>query len=231
MTPTPVSTSPQPTAPQPLLRELLVQVRTSAVATLALAIVVCGIYPLVVCGIAQLAFPDRANGLLIVDTDGKVRGSALLGQSFSADKYFHPRPSAAGNGYAAGASAGTNLGPTSAKLIEGQADDPATKDTDESFSGVKQLAEQYRKTNGLAAETSVPADAVTRSASGLDPHITPANARFQAARVAKTRRVTLDVVNRLIAQHTEGREFGLLGEPRVNVVKLNLALDTLPTSN
>jgi K+-transporting ATPase ATPase C chain len=210
---------------QSALRYLLGQIGTSAVATLVLAVLLCGLYPLAVWGIAQVVFHDKANGSLVVGRDGRVRGSYLLGQSFAGEKYFQPRPSAAGNGYAADASSGTNLGPMSAKLIEGQPDDPATKDVDERFPGIKQLAAQYRKANGLAADTPVPADAVTRSASGLDPHISPVNARFQAPRVAKARGMGLEEVKRQVDQSTESRGLGLLGEPGVNVLKLNLALD------
>lgn len=199
--------------PQSALRYLLGQMGTSAVATLVLVVLLCGVYPLVVWGIAQVVFHDKANGSLVVGPDGKVHGSYLLGQSFAAEKYFQPRPSAAGAGYAADASGGTNLGPLSAKLIEGQPDDPATKDVDESFAGIKELAALYRKTNGLAGEAPVPADAVTRSASGLDPHISPANAAMQALRVARARGLTVDVVNRLIEQSTDGRDLGLLGNP------------------
>ena len=154
-----------------------------------------------------------------------VVGSELIGQSFTKPQYFHGRPSAAGSGYDAGASGGTNLGPTSAKLINGIADDPATKDADESYSGVKQLAEAYRTENGLAADAPIPADAVTRSASGLDPHISPENAAIQAARVAKARKMDVGAVQKLIADNTEGRALGILGEPVVNVLAVNRALD------
>jgi K+-transporting ATPase ATPase C chain len=207
------------------MRFLLGQIGVSAVATIVLAVIVSAIYPLVVWGISQVLFHNKANGSLVVDKDGKVRGSFLLGQSFASEGYFQPRPSAAGSGYAPDASSGTNLGPTSSKLIEGVPDDPATKDTDETFAGVKQLAEQYRKANGLSADIPVPADVVTRSGSGLDPHISPANALLQAPRVAKARTMSLDDVKRLIDQNTDGRGLGLLGEPGVNVVRLNLALD------
>jgi K+-transporting ATPase ATPase C chain len=212
--------------PQGALRSLSGQVGVSIVATLVLTLLVSVIYPLVVWGISQVVFNHKANGSLIVDKDGKVRGSSLLAQAFTGEQYFHPRPSAAGSGYAADASSGTNLGPTSVKLIDGLPDDPATADKDESFAGVRQLVEQYRKTNGLAPDAPVPADAVTRSSSGLDPHISQANALFQAPRVAKARDMALDDVKRLIEQNTDGRDLGLLGEAGVNVVRLNLALDT-----
>jgi K+-transporting ATPase ATPase C chain len=149
----------------------------------------------------------------------------LIGQSFTGPGYFHPRPSAAGAGYDAANSGGTNLGPTSAKLVNGVQDNPATKDTDGSFAGIKQLAQSYRKENGLPSGAPVPADAVTRSASGLDPDISPANAYLQAARVAKARGIPLDQIKRLIHEHTTGRQLGFLGEPRVNVLALNTALD------
>jgi K+-transporting ATPase ATPase C chain len=153
-------------------------------------------------------------------------GSDLIGQGFSAAAYFHPRPSAAGAGYDASASGGTNLGPTSAKLIHGihrtlasGGDDPGN------FDGIGDLAAAYRERNGLAAGAPVPADAVTRSGSGLDPHISPANAELQVARVAKARGLPEESVRRLVARNTRGRQLGFLGEPRVNVLLLNLALD------
>ncbi len=152
-------------------------------------------------------------------------GSALIGQQFTRPEYFHPRPSAAGSGYSGESSSGTNLGQTSAKLFEGTADDATTKNVDESFTGIKQLAEAYRKENGLAASFAVPVDAVTRSGSGLDPHISLANAKIQAARVAKARNLPLSDVLKAVKQYTQNRDFGFLGEPRVNVLLLNLGLD------
>ena len=175
--------------------------------TLILAVVCCGIYPLIVFAIAQAAFHDKANGSLIVDKDGTVRGSKLLGQPFAGEKYFHPRPSAAGNGYDAANSAGSNLGPTNQRLVERVHQDVTT----------------------LQAENPnqpVPIDLVTTSASGFDPHITPAAAEFQALRIAKERGITVDQLRALVRKHTEGRQFGFLGEPRVNVLELNLDLDT-----
>ena len=209
---------------QSVARQLIGHVGVAVVAMVALASLVSAVYPLIVWGLSQALFRDKANGSLIVQ-NGQIRGSYLLGQSFKGDQYFHPRPSAAGAGYAADASGGTNLGPTSAKLIEGLPDDPATKDVDESFAGIRQLAEQYRQSNGLAADVPVPADAVTRSASGLDPHISLANAQLQAARVAKARGKTVDEVRRFIRDNTQGRDLRFLGEQGVNVVRLNLALD------
>ena len=190
---------------KPLLHEL----RTALLATLALAVVCCGLYPLAVFGIAQLFFPAKANGSLIVDAKGTVLGSRLIGQPFSADKYFHPRPSSAGNGYDPTSSSGSNLGPTSQKLRD----------------AVAQNIADYRTQNGLATNAPVPADAVTSSGSGLDPHISLTNAGLQAPRVAKARGLSLDQVSDLIRKHTDPADLGLLGEPGVNVLRLNLALD------
>jgi len=178
-------------------------------ATLILSVVCCGLYPLAVFGIGQALFYDKANGSLIVDKDGNVRGSRLLGQRFSADKYFHPRPSAAGNGYDASNSGGSNLGPTSQKLRD----------------RIAQNVTDYRAQNGLATNAPVPADAVTASGSGLDPHISPQNAELQAARVAKARRIPVEQVRELIRLNTASADLGFLGEPGVNVVMLNLGLD------
>ena len=170
---------------------------------LAAFTVLCGIvYPLAVLGIAQAAFPVAANGSLVV-REGKIVGSALLGQPFAEDRYFHPRPSAAGDGYDATSSGGSNLGPTSAKLVE-------------------RVSAEIGKIGG---ERPVPADAVLASASGLDPHISPANAARQAARVAVARGLPESQVKELIARFTRGRELGILGESRVDVLALNLALD------
>lgn len=189
-------------------------------------IVVTGlVFPLVIYGLSQAMFPHQANGSLVRNAQGQAIGSELLGQMFSKPEYFHPRPSAAGSGYDAANSSGTNLGPTSDKLINGIPDDPATADADESYAGVKQLAALYRSTNGLSSDAQVPVDAVTRSASGLDPHISVANARIQAARVANARGLSRDAVEKIIDQHTDPRFLGVFGEPGVNVLKLNLALD------
>lgn len=204
-----------------MLRQLFPAFR----ATVVLAVLTGLLFPLVITGVAQVIFPAQANGSLIRDAGGQVIGSRLIGQPFSKPEYFHPRPSAAGSGYAGEASSGTNLGPTSAKLIQGIKDDPATKDTDESYAGVKQLVEAYRQENRLAPDARVPVDAVTRSASGLDPHISLANALLQAPRVAAARGADAERVTALIRRHTEGRDLGVLGEPRVNVLELNLSLD------
>jgi K+-transporting ATPase ATPase C chain len=180
-------------------------------------------YPLAVTGLAQVVFPDRANGSIVVDDKGREVGSELIGQGFANAAYVRPRPSS--SGYDAANSGGTNLGNTSKKLRDGQPDDPATKDVDESFTGVKDLAAAFRADNGLPAGVGVPADAVTRSASGIDPHVSPDTAMLQAPRIAKARGVAVDRVQAVIAEHTEGRELGFLGEPRVNVLAVNLALD------
>jgi potassium-transporting ATPase KdpC subunit len=204
---------------------MLKQFITALRATIVLALFTGVIFPLVVAGIAQALFPHQANGSLISDGGGKIIGSSLLAQAFTRPNYFHPRPSAAGSGYAGEASSGTNLGPTSSKLILGQKDNPATKDVDESFAGVKQLADSYRTENGLRFDYAVPVDAVTRSGSGLDPDISVPNALLQVPRVAKARTLPESVVKDLLSKNIEERQFGFLGEPRVNVLMLNLALD------
>lgn len=180
-------------------------------ATLVLAVVCCGLYPLIVFGVSQALFHDKANGSLIVGKDGAVRGSKLIGQNFASEKYFHPRPSAAGNGYDAANSGGSNLGPTSRKL----------NDT------IKDRIEAYRKENGLNADEPVPADAVTASGSGLDPEISVHNAELQVARVAKARGLREEKLRELIQQHITARDLGVLGDPGVNVLQLNLALDSV----
>jgi K+-transporting ATPase ATPase C chain len=193
------------------MKDFFSEIRGAIMSTLVLAVVCCGLYPLIVFGIGQLAFRDRANGSLIVDAAGTIRGSKLLGQGFTDPKYFHPRPSAAGNGYDAANSGGSNLGPTSQKLKD----------------AIKDRIDAYRKENGLNADQDVPADAVTASGSGLDPHISPRNAEFQVARVAQARGLSEDKVRELIRQSTEGRDLGILGDLGVNVLRLNLALDQL----
>ena len=191
------------------MNAIFTELRRAACATLALAVVCCGLYPLLVFGLAQALFPAKANGSLIVDASGVVRGSRLIGQPFAADKYFHPRPSAAGNGYDPTSSGGSNLGPTSQKLRD----------------AVAQNIADYRAQNGLATNAPVPADAVTASGSGLDPHISLDNARLQLDRVAKARGLKPEQVLALIQQYTDLADLGILGDPGVNVLRLNLALD------
>jgi K+-transporting ATPase ATPase C chain len=183
-------------------------------------------FPTVVWGVGRVAFPHEAGGSLIKDAKGNVVGSSLLGQTFTRPEYFHPRPSAAGAGYDAANSSGTNLGPTSDKLINGIKDDPATE-ADETYLGFGDLAKAYREENGLAHDAVIPADAATRSGSGLDPDISPGNAELQVSRVARARGLDAQRVKELVLQNTTGRTLGLLGEPRVNVLELNLALDGL----
>ncbi|HKY34813.1 MAG TPA: K(+)-transporting ATPase subunit C [Polyangiaceae bacterium] len=185
------------------------------------------VFPGVVWAIGRVVFPHQAGGSLIKDQKGNVVGSELLGQTFTRPEYFHPRPSAAGSGYDAANSSGTNLGPTSDKLVNGIKDDPTTKDADETYLGFKDLAAAYREENGLPKDAVIPADAATRSSSGLDPDVSPANADLQVARVAKARGLSAERVRQLVSRHTIGRTLGMLGEPRVNVLNLNLALDAL----
>lgn len=192
----------------------------------------CGLYPLAVYGLGQVLFPWQANGSLIDRAGNRATpdsavGSKLLGQAFSSPGYFHLRPSAAGSGYDGANSSGTNLGPISDKFLNGVVDDPSTKDVDESFAGVKQLVQAYRDENGLGADVLVPADAVTRSASGLDPHISARNADLQVARVAKARGLAEDRVRALVADRTDRRSLGIFGEEGVNATMLNIALDQL----
>lgn len=193
------------------MKRLVAELRGAIMATLILAIVCCGLYPLIVFGISQVLFHDKANGSLIIDKDGTVRGSRLLGQQFTAEKYFHSRPSAAGNGYDATSSGGSNLGPTSRKLSD----------------AIKNRMAAYRAENGLKATDPVPADAVTSSGSGLDPHISVRNAELQAPRVANARNRSVAEVLQLVRKNTDPPDLGFLGEPGVNVLKLNLALDDL----
>jgi K+-transporting ATPase ATPase C chain len=196
------------------MKAIFSELRAAILLTIVLAIVCCGIYPLIVYGIGQLAFRDKANGSIIYDASGNPIGSRLLGQQFSADKYFHPRPSSAGTGWDATSSGGSNLGPTSQKLHD----------------AIKQNVEDYRKQNSLSSDTPVPADAVTASGSGLDPHISLANASLQTARVAKARNLDSSKVKELIDAHTDGRSLGIFGEPGVNVLELNMALDAAQPS-
>jgi potassium-transporting ATPase KdpC subunit len=193
------------------MKKHLTELRAAVMVTLIFAVVLCGLYPLAVYGIGQLLFPDQANGSLIVDKAGTVHGSKLLGQQFTAGKYFQSRPSAAGNGYDATSSGGSNLGPTSSNLV----------------AAIAQRIADYRTANGLATNALVPADAVTASGSGLDPHISLANAELQAPRVAKARNISVEKVLELVRANTDPASLGFLGEPGVNVLKVNLALDSL----
>jgi K+-transporting ATPase ATPase C chain len=192
-------------------------------ATLVTLVLTGLVYPLAVTGLAQVMFPSRANGSMVTDDKGREVGSELIGQGFADAAYVRSRPSA--NSYDASNSGGTNLGTTSKKLRDGQPDDPATKDIDESFTGGKDLAAGFRADNGLPDDVLVPVDAITRSASGIDPHVSPDTALLQAPRIARARGVAVARVQAVIAAYTEGRELGLLGEPRVNVLAVNLALD------
>src|SRR5579862_9520308 len=228
--------------------------------TLIFTILTGLLYPAVMTGVSELVFPKQANGSLVT-VNGKVVGSSLIGQNFSKPEYFHPRPSAAGNGYDATASGGTNLGPTSAKLLHGTTKMDDKKNEVVDFDGINLRIVHYCVDNDIPYESSVPLDqfkdshgdlddvklikafnddraplqfkatmpipqdAVTGSASGLDPHISPANAELQAARVAKARGVSADQVKQLIPQYTDRADLGFLGEPRVNVLMLNMGLD------
>jgi len=192
------------------MKNILGEFGRSLVATLFFAVILCGLYPLIVYGVSQLLFHNQANGSLLVDKSGVVRGSALLAQNFTGPQYFHPRPSAAGaNGYDAASSGGSNLGPTSSNLV----------------ANITQNIANYRGENGLTTNTPVPADAVTASGSGLDPDISPANAALQIPRVARARGMSEDQVHKLVLQNTDDRDLGVWGEPRVNVMTLNFALD------
>jgi K+-transporting ATPase ATPase C chain len=265
---------------------MLHHIKTSIIATIVLAVIVCGVYPVVVWGLAQVLFHDKANGSLITDKDGKLIGSRLLGQSFSDAKYFHPRPSAAGSGYDPTASGGSNLGPTSKKLINGttkpttqpnpKGSDPIPGPDTVDYDGIKlrivnyceenaipyDLVQQKKDEHGSVLESKVvpqnsfktakgeydqvklvnafnddtntliikpsrpiPADAVTASGSGLDPHISVENAKLQSKRVADARKIGVEAVEKLIADNTDGRDLAILGEPAVHAVRLNLALD------
>jgi K+-transporting ATPase ATPase C chain len=199
-------------------------IRAAVFSVLLLTALTGVVFPLAVTVLARTIFPRQAAGSL-VEKNGRPTGSELIGQRFQAPGYFHPRPSAAGSGYDAASSSGSNLGPLNPKLTEGVRDDPETPDADESYDGVAQLAALYRRENGLPGKTRLPADAVTRSGSGLDPHISPANAYLQAARVARARELSIEEVRRLVSLHTKPRQWLFLGEPRVNVLALNLALD------
>jgi K+-transporting ATPase ATPase C chain len=225
------------------------QLLTGLYMTIALIVLLGVLYPVAVFGVSQLVFKDNANGSFVKNKDGQVIGSSLIGQAFvdasgnPDPKYFQPRPSAAGTGYDALASGGSNLGPSNPKLIAPATGpncylvdktDPAGnpvvgpdgKPEQECYGDtVPGRVDTYRDFNKLRADVEVPVDAVTASGSGLDPHISVANAKLQAARVAGARNLTVDAVNSLIAKHTEGRAWGFLGERVVNVLELNLDLD------
>ena len=187
------------------------QIISAAVLFVALTMVTGFVYPLVMTGVSQVVFPDRANGSIIM-RDGVPIGSELIGQNFTSPGYFHSRPSAAGkDGYDGAGSSGSNLGPTNQKLVD----------------TVKDNVQKVRKENDLPAGTRVPSDLVLASGSGLDPHISPDAAYTQVERVAKERGLSPDVVRQLVGQHVEGKQWGIFGEPRVNVLELNLALDAL----
>ena len=182
-------------------------------------------FPGLMYGIGR-AFPHQADGSMVVDKTGKVVGSELIGQNFAKPEYFHPRPSAAGSGYDANNSSGTNLGPTSDKLINGVHKKLANgQDDPGNFDGVVDLVKAYRKENNLSEDVPIPSDAVTRSGSGLDPHISPANAALQTPRVASARHLAIEQIQKLIEDNTDPRFLGIFGDPAVNVLKLNLALD------
>jgi K+-transporting ATPase ATPase C chain len=189
---------------------LRTHLRPAIVLTLLLCLLTGLLYPGLVTGLAQLLFPWQAHGSLVT-ANGRVVGSALIGQPFTRPEYFHPRPSAAGQGYDATASAGTNKGPTDRKLAD---------------TLIAGAVERAVEEDG-AVRGRIPADMVTASASGLDPHISPANAELQIARVARARSIPADSLRAVVRRHTEGRQLGFLGEPRVNVLLLNLALDSL----
>jgi potassium-transporting ATPase KdpC subunit len=198
------------------MKNIFAEFGRSIVATIFFAVILCGVYPLVVFGAAKLFFPHQANGSLLVDKSGAIRGSALLAQNFTGAQYFHPRPSAAGaNGFDPTSSGGSNLGPTSSNLVANITANIAT----------------YRVDNNIATNSPIynmiPADAVTASGSGLDPHISPANAEIQVPRVAKARGISEEQLRKLVQQNTSGRDLGVFGEPRVNVMTLNFALDQL----
>lgn len=190
------------------MRNFVRELRASLVLTALLAVLVCGAYPAAVRVLGLALFPEKADGSL-VKSGTRVVGSSLLAQGFSDPRYFHPRPSAAGAGYDAMSSGGSNLGPLSERLVD----------------TVRRRAAAYRAENGLAADALVPGDAVTSSASGLDPHISVQNARLQARRVAAARGLDVDAVLSKVDKHAKGRTLGLLGRPRVNVLMLNLDLE------
>ena len=192
-----------------VMRNLIKELWISLIATLSLAVILCAIYPLILWALSQGLFPNQANGSLVI-RKGTVVGSSLLAQGFNDPKYFHPRPSAAGQGYDPTNSGGSNLGPLSKKLID----------------TVGQRVKDYRTENNLSPDGRVPVDAITVSGSGLDPHISVENALLQAERVAKARGISKDLIAKMIESRTEGRNLKIFGEPGVNVLMLNLDLDS-----
>lgn len=192
------------------MKNLIIQIQTSIICLLILVILVCGIYPLTVWAISQILLPEKANGSMMM-VNGKLVGSSLIGQQFHDAKYFHPRPSSAGEGYDASNSGGSNLGPTSRKLMSQVA--------------IRNL--DYRRLNGLKTESPVPMDAVTSSASGLDPHISVQNALIQAIRVAKSRGLPEEKVAALVRHSVERPDLWLFGQERINVLKINLLMDEI----
>lgn len=192
------------------MKTFLDSIKISVIALALLTLILGVIYPVFMWGIGQLLFHKQANGQLFYYENGAVVGSEWIAQNFTKDKYFQPRPSAAGNnGYDASNSSGSNLGPTSEKLID----------------SLKQRAGAYRTSNKLAGDAAIPADAITASGSGLDPHIGVENARIQAKRIAAARNFAENDLHSLIDQYTEGRTLGIFGEKRINVLRINLALD------
>jgi K+-transporting ATPase ATPase C chain len=194
--------------PAPVVAKLHEQLRPALINVITLTLLTGCIFPLVLFALGRVLYSGQAGGSLVT-REGVVIGSRLIGQDFTRAEYFHPRPSAAGAGYDGTSSGGTNLSPFNRKLIE----------------GVRQLAEDYRRSNGLPPDAIVPIDAVTCSGSGLDPDISPENAALQVPRVARAGGLSEDVVRRLLARHTQGRQLGFMGNPRVSVLDLNLALD------
>ena len=209
----PVEIWPPPPASQAKLGE---QLRPAVLSVLILTVLTGCTFPVLLFVIARPLFPRQVRGSLI-RREGVVIGSDLIGQEFTRPEYFQPRPSAAGSGYDGTASGGTNLGPNNPIFVNGSG----------GFAGIRQLAGIYRQRNGLASDAAIPIDAVTRSASGLDPHISLANALLQVPRVARARGLSEEVVRRLVTDHLAGRQFGFLGDPRVSVLELNLALDQI----
>ncbi len=190
------------------MKAIIREIRTALILTAVIGVLACGIYPAIVFGIAQTFFNEKANGSLFYD-NGRLAGSRLIPQGFSGDEYFHPRPSAAGQGYDAAGSGGSNLGPLSRKFAD----------------TLKMRTGSYRRINGLARNALIPADAVTASASGLDPHISLDNALLQVPRVARARKLNENHIRHMVMKYLEGRGLGFLGEPGVNVLMLNYGLN------